>query len=323
MRRTTDSRARGGRASLIVGLVMLAVGMGLFAYPTVSAIRAQMETDDALASMREEGTDTDAVSDDTTSATTAGGEGVADVGHATDAEKAADTTYQQLKAYNEKVRDGEGDAINDPFAFDDDSLAKLGLPDGIVGSLDIPAMGVTLPLYLGSSYDHMAQGATVVAGTSMPLGETDSNVVIAAHRGVWQGLTMFRDIEKLEKGDTLTLTTPWDTLTYRVTGFEVILPDDTDAVAIQPGRDMVTLLTCHPYGQNAHRLLVYCERVDDTEAEASGGSIVQDIVTQLTPDLNSTSPLLTIEGVLKLAGLGILVALGLYLIVDTIRRRRK
>lgn len=93
------------------------------------------------------------------------------MGHATDAEKAVDATYQQLAAYNERVRTGKGGAVNDPFAFDSDALAALGLPDGIVGKIDIPAMGVTIPLYLGATEVHMVDGAGVVAGTSAPLGE--------------------------------------------------------------------------------------------------------------------------------------------------------
>lgn len=302
------SRARG-RLQLAMGIVMLFVGLGVFLYPTISAVLAQLETSAALADLRADG----AVRVEDSAAH------ASDIGAATEAEKADDPTYQQLKAYNERVRTGTGGQVNDPFAFGADELAGLGLPDGIVGSINIPAMGVTLPLYLGSSYEHMAQGATVVAGTSIPLGETDSNVVIAAHRGEWSGLAMFRDIEKLEEGDTLTITTPWDTLVYRVVSEKVVLPDDVSSVAIQPGRDLVTLLTCHPYGENAHRLLVFCERVDGTEAWES--SVLQDIATQIVPDLTSSSPLLTIEGVLKLVGLAALVFLGLYLVVSSARRR--
>lgn len=305
------TRRRGGAPRLLIGVALLLVGLAFFLYPTVSALVAQAQIDSALTDLFKTGAAEGVaeVSD------TASGE---NIGHATDAEKAADATYQSLKAYNEMVRTGAAGAVNDPFTFDDSALADLGLPDGIVGKIDIPAMGVTIPLYLGASEAHMADGAGVVAGTSAPLGETDSNCVIAAHRGGYHGLAMFRDIEKLAPGDTITITTPWDTLTYAVTETRVIEPDEVDAVGVQEGRDLVTLLTCHPYGTNRYRMLVFCER---TDAPAAESSFVSDVITQFTPDLTSSSPLLTVEGVLKLLGVLILVALGVTLVVQTVRAR--
>ena len=99
----------------------------------------------------------------------------------------------------------------------------------------------------------------------------------------------------------------------------VVEPDDVDAVAVQPGRDLVTLLTCHPYGTNRYRMLVTCERTDD--ARQAPASLVADALTQLTPDLTSDSPLLTLEGVLRLIGLGVLMALGATLVGQALRRR--
>lgn len=98
-------------------------------------------------------------------------------------------------------------------------------------------------------------------------------------------------------------------------------PDDVDAVAVQPGRDLVTLLTCHPYGTNRYRMLVTCERTDD--ARQAPALLVADALTQLTPDLTSDSPLLTLEGVLRLIGLGVLMALGATLVGQALRRRRR
>lgn len=92
-----------------------------------------------------------------------------------------------------------------------------------------------------------------------------SNVVLAAHRG-YRGIPMFRDIEKLKPGDIVSLTTPFDTLTYEVVETTIILPGDIDKILIQPGRDMLTLFTCHPYRQNSHRYVVYCERTYTSES---------------------------------------------------------
>ena len=324
MTRTADQqrsrgRRRSGAPSLIMGIVLLLAGLALMLYPTFSALMAQAEIDRSLDALLAEGAS--GTSSRAEAADAPADEGAASVGHATDAEKAADATYQQLASYNERVRTGEGGAVNDPFAFDSDALAALGLPDGIVGKIDIPAMGVTIPLYLGATEAHMVDGAGVVAGTSAPLGEASSNCVIAAHRGGYHGLAMFRDIEKLAVGDTVTVTTPWDTFTYEVTETRVVEPDDVDAVAVQPGRDLVTLLTCHPYGTNRYRMLVTCERTDDVRQTPA--SLVADALTQLTPDLTSDSPLLTLEGVLRLMGLGVLMALGATLVGQALRRRRR
>ena len=134
--------------------------------------------------------------------------------------------------------------------------------DDAVGYVEIPAMDVTLPLYLGASRAHMNDGATVLGQTSMPIGGNSTNCVIAAHRG-WNGTAMFRDVELLQEGDLVYLTNLWETLTYQVTGISIIWPDEVEAVAIQPGQDMVTLLTCHPYIVGTYRYLVYCQRVED------------------------------------------------------------
>ena len=134
--------------------------------------------------------------------------------------------------------------------------------DDAVGYVEIPAMDVILPLYLGASRAHMNDGGAVLGQTSMPIGGNSTNCVIAAHRG-WNGKAMFRDVELLQEGDLVYLTNFWETLTYQVTGISIIWPDEVEAVAIQPGQDMVTLLTCHPYIVGTYRYLVFCQRVED------------------------------------------------------------
>ena len=294
-------RRRGGVGTIVAALVLLVLGGALLLMPGVTAVLDQVRVERTVEESRV-ATDEDA-------------------GDQAAPDPADDPTYQALEAYNERVREGTGDKVNDPFAFSADDLAAIGLPDGIVGTLDIPKMGVTLPLYLGSTYEHMASGATVIAGTSMPIGGESSNCVIAAHRGVWRGLQMFRDIELLEVGDTLTITTRWDTLTYRVFETRVIEPDDVDALAVQEGRDLVTLFTCHPYGQHTHRYLVYCERVDNAEAQESPG-LVERAMRAYLPAPAEGSPELTAEFVLRAAGLVALLVIAVALVVTLVRRVR-
>ncbi|MBM6676271.1 class C sortase [Olsenella uli] len=297
---------RGGVVPLVIALVLLLAGGALLIAPSVVAIVQQQEMERALDAHREE------VVED---------EGATGDSDAQFRSKENDPTYQKLVEYNEAVREGTGDTINDPFAFSGEDLAELGLPDGIIGSIDIPSMGVSLPLYLGATYDNMAHGATVIAGTSMPIGG-ESNCVIAGHRGVWYGVPIFRDIEQMKVGDTLTITTPWDVLTYRAYETCVIDPSDVDAVRVQPGRDLVTLFTCHPYGHNYQRYLVYCERVDNAEAQPASSS-AERVVRAFLPAPAADSPELTVEFVLKLVGLALFVVVAVMLVVTIARRARR
>ncbi len=197
--------------------------------------------------------------------------------------------WKYLSLYNQEVRDGKAARINDPWGFNTSApdFPSVELADGLVGEIKIPVMDVDLPLYLGSTVENMAKGSTVVYGTSAPLGQTDSNCVVAAHRGFEDGY-MFNYIERLKVGDHVYVTTPWATLDYQVTSFKVVTPDDADAIGVQVGRDMLTLLTCHPHPQHSYRLLVYCERTGTTSSSALTGS------TQMT--IPTTSEEITIAG---------------------------
>lgn len=305
-------RARGGVAPLVAALVLLAMGAFLLLAPSVSAVIEQGRVEQAV----EESRGSVTVSDDEDPSV-----GVGNDGGDAFRPKEGDPTYEALVDYSERVREGTGDKVNDPFAFSGDELAAMGLPDGIVGSIDIPAMGVTLPIYLGATEANMELGAAVVAGTSMPVGGESSNCVIAAHRGVWHGVQMFRDIELLEVGDTLTVTTAWDELTYRVCEICVIEPDDVDALAVQEGRDLVTLFTCHPYAVSTQRYLVYCERVENGEAQASPGA-VERVVAAFLPAESTGSPALEVERWLRIGGLALLVVVLVLLVATIVRRVR-
>ena len=177
--------------------------------------------------------------------------------------------YQEMQAYNQQIFVDGQSGLTDPWSYEQETLdlSKYGIDDGMIGILDIPKMDVTLPLYLGATQEKMAKGAVMLGQTSFPVQGTDSNCVIAAHRG-WKGIPMFREIERLEIGDELTIQNCQETLTYRVSEIEIILPDESDKIMIQPGRNMVTLMTCHPYTQNSRRYVVYCDEVG-TQPEAA------------------------------------------------------
>lgn len=140
-------------------------------------------------------------------------------------------------------------------------LTTYGIEDEIIGVLEIPAMELTMPVYLGASDAHIAAGAAVLGNTSAPIGGNSTNCVIAGHRG-WRGADYFRHIDRLQVGDTVQVTNLWETLTYTVADIQIIQPHEADKIKIQPNRDLLTLLTCHPYASGGRqRYVVYCERV--------------------------------------------------------------
>ena len=142
-------------------------------------------------------------------------------------------------------------------------LTDYGLPSEIFGIITIPKMELEMPLFLGASEENMANGAAVLSQTSIPIGGIGTNAVIAGHRG-YGGYKYFKDIELLEVGDEVTITNLWETLTYKVVEIQIVSPDDVEAILIQSRRDLITLLTCHPYASGGkYRYLVFCERVQN------------------------------------------------------------
>ena len=170
-----------------------------------------------------------------------------------------DELYKAMKQYNENlVKNGQNLrslAIMEKVDFD---LRPYGYSKDVVGMIEIPKLGVRLPLYLGCSIEYMHLGASVISQTSLPIGGEDTNTVLAGHRGE---VDKFINIDKLQAGDEVLITNFWQQLTYKVRGSEIIGEDDSNKIYIQPGKEMLTLLTCHPYQVYKERLLVYCDLV--------------------------------------------------------------
>ena len=168
-----------------------------------------------------------------------------------------------LQTYNQRIYTEKQSGLVDLEACEEPAadLTAYGIDDEISGVLEIPAMELTMPVYLGASDDHLAAGAAVLGNTSAPIGGVNTNCVIAGHRG-WKGADYFRHIDKLAVGDTVRLTNLWETLTYMVADIQIIQPHEVEKIKIQQGRDLLTLLTCHPYASGGkQRYVVYCERV--------------------------------------------------------------
>lgn len=170
--------------------------------------------------------------------------------------------WDAMTAYNQRIYEEGQSTLSHSGAYQASifTLTNYGLPDEKFGVISIPKLELEMPLYLGATDENMANGAAVLSETSVPIGGANTNAVIAGHRG-WGGASYFRYITDLTLGDEVIITNLWDTLRYRVVGTKIIEPHEVEEILIQPGRDMVTLLTCHPYASGGkQRYVIYCER---------------------------------------------------------------
>ena len=171
--------------------------------------------------------------------------------------------WEDMNAYNEAIFDQGQSGLSCKLDYQQPSfrLADYGLKEEVFGIITIPAMELEMPIYLGATEQHMADGAAHLSQTSLPIGGANTNSVIAGHRG-YGGACYFRYIDKLQIGDTVMVTNLWEQLTYRVAEIKIIYPYQVEEILIQPGRELLTLLTCHPYASGGkQRYLVICERV--------------------------------------------------------------
>lgn len=172
--------------------------------------------------------------------------------------------WADMTAYNERIYIQRQSGLSCEYDYQQPSflLKDYGLSSEIFGVISIPAMELEMPIYLGATEKHMADGAVHMSQTSLPIGGKNTNTVIAGHRG-YNGASYFRYIEKLQSGDLVMVRNLWETLYYRVCDIKIIEPNDVEEILIQDGRELLTLITCHPYASGGkQRYVVYCERVE-------------------------------------------------------------
>ena len=173
--------------------------------------------------------------------------------------------------YNESLANGHV-VLTDPFKEEKteedtaeyESLLNL-TNDGVMGTVEIPLINVSLPIYHGTSDAILKKGAGHLQGTSLPVGGASTHTVITGHTGL-SNAKLFTDLTELDKGDIFFLEVMGEKLAYQVDQIKVVLPTEMDDLKIVPGEDYCTLLTCTPYGVNTHRLLVRGKRTDYQEA---------------------------------------------------------
>ena len=180
------------------------------------------------------------------------------------------------QAYNQSLA---GDPVRDPFVPGsgyavptnyDEVLNPDG--DGVMGSVEIPKIGVRLPIFHGTGDDALSKGVGHISNTPLPIGGEGRHSVLTGHRGL-PSAELFTRLDELAPGDLVLVTILGEVHAYRVYATDVVLPDQLDTLSAVPGRDLLTLVTCTPYGVNTHRLLVHCERTEYSpeEASAQGG----------------------------------------------------
>ena len=153
---------------------------------------------------------------------------------------------------------------------------------GIMGYIEIPAIGCSLPIYHGTDEAVLQIAVGHLAETSLPVGGESTHTVLSGHRGL-PSAKLFTDLDKVVVGDRFLLQILDETLTYEVDQILIVLPHEVDALAIEEGMDLCTLVTCTPYGINSHRLLVRGHRVEN-EAEEKTVRVTADAL-QIEPTL--------------------------------------
>ena len=138
--------------------------------------------------------------------------------------------------------------------------------DEMMGSVEIPKIDIKIPIYHTTEEEVLNKGAGHLEGSSLPVGGANTHAVISAHRGL-PSASLFTDLDQLKEGDHFLIHVLNETLCYEVDKISVVKPEDTSALAVEDGQDLVTLLTCTPYGVNTERLLVRGHRVPYVEEE--------------------------------------------------------
>ncbi|MBD5463728.1 MAG: class C sortase [Lachnospiraceae bacterium] len=145
----------------------------------------------------------------------------------------------------------------------DESISYLDLIDvgESIGFIDIPKIDVYLPIYNGTSDTVLQKGVGHLEQSSYPIGGESTHSVLTGHRGL-PSAVLFTDLDKMEVGDLFYLHVLDEILAYRVDQVKIVLPEEIDELKIVPGEDYCTLVTCHPYAINTHRMLVRGTRTD-------------------------------------------------------------
>lgn len=259
-----------GRSGTLFAIVALLVGVGLVAYPYISDIAHRMLEEQKIAEY--------------------------DVKMAEAPKKDLSAELREAQDYNERLRTARG-MVTDPF----DPSAATGVSteeynrmldlnkDGIMGTLTIPKSNIAVAIHHGTTPEVLSEGVGHMATTSLPVGGPSTHCVLAGHNGM-PSMRVFDDLDKLEVGDYFVVSVLGEDHAYKVYAVETVLPEETSSLQIEKGRDLMTLVTCVPYGINTHRLLVHAERTElpadwNKQNQGAGAAVKSSINRALLPAL--------------------------------------
>lgn len=235
----------------MIFLLIVLVGLGLLNYPYLSSLYSQREYRAQFEAYQQEMESTQ-----------------------------QDSQRQQAQQYNQQLST-EQSALEDAFS----SQQPSGGEEGLLGYVEIEKIDVYLPIYEGTTEQILRKGIGHLSGSSLPVGGESTHAVLAGHSGLASQL-MFTELEQLEIGDRFSLYVMGEELCYQVDQILTVEPWQTDALQIEEGKDMVTLITCVPYGVNSHRLLVRGQRVETEETQEQTSAVS----TAEQPDEPSDAP---------------------------------
>ena len=242
------------RASTVILIIVFLVGLSLLLYPSLSDYWNSFRQSRAIASY------------------------VESVSHLDNQEYRA--LLEEARAYNASL---VGDKTR--FSPTEEELAEyltlLGSTGAAVGYVEIPAIKLTLPIYLGTSETVLQVGVGAMEGSSLPIGGESTHAVLTGHRGL-PSATLFTDLDRLVQGDMFHIHILNETCTYEVDQILIVEPAEMDALEIVEGEDYCTLVTCTPYGVNSHRMLVRGHRIETPE---------DAVFVQVSPDALQMDPL--------------------------------
>ena len=249
------------RTLTVIAILMSVMGLSLLLYPTVSDYLKRQASNRAISDY------------------------VASV------EPLDDDSYDELleaaRSYNERLAKKSGFSLSLSGAELEEYSSLLDIDSsGVMGYVAVPKADISLPIYHGTGDETLQNGVGHLEGSSLPVGGPGTHAVFSGHTGL-PSAKLFTDLDQLVVGDTFTVRVLKETLTYQVDQILVVLPNETDALQIQPGEDYCTLMTCTPYGVNSHRLLVRGHRISAPSQEETPPDTIEQSL-DLVPD--STSP---------------------------------
>lgn len=189
--------------------------------------------------------------------------------------------------------------------------------NSIMGYIEIPKIHVRMAVYHGVGTEALENGCGHIEGTSLPIGGVGNHAVLSAHRGL-PSAKLFTDLDQIVIGDIFYITVLDEKLAYKVDQILTVEPEETDALAIENDRDLVTLVTCTPYGVNSHRLLVRGER---TEYKEETDTAKPGIILRNPLEGTDRAQKLLITGLLVF--ILFLILLGIVLKISDHRKRKK